>query len=129
MKSGNLNLLEPSGPVQACNGIALFYLWEQIKLYLRVNRATAGHSESNETPWCSSFTTPLCTTPAILSLAYSSESPAYAMFVARLHLTATCSTVLSPDLATDYLRNISRYHEFSVLCVISPEECVSISDR
>jgi len=23
MKSGNLNLLEPSGPVQACNGIAL----------------------------------------------------------------------------------------------------------
>ena len=27
LKSGNLNLLEPSGPVQACNGIALpFYL-------------------------------------------------------------------------------------------------------
>ena len=26
LKSGNLNLLEPSGPVQACNGIALpFY--------------------------------------------------------------------------------------------------------
>jgi len=23
MKSGNLNLLEPSGPLQACNGIAL----------------------------------------------------------------------------------------------------------
>jgi hypothetical protein len=23
MKSGNLNLLEPSGPVQTCNGIAL----------------------------------------------------------------------------------------------------------
>jgi len=23
MKSGSLNLLEPSGPVQACNGIAL----------------------------------------------------------------------------------------------------------
>ena len=23
LKSGNLNLLEPSGPVQACNGIAL----------------------------------------------------------------------------------------------------------
>ena len=27
MKSGNLNFLEPSGPVQACNGTALpFYL-------------------------------------------------------------------------------------------------------
>jgi len=24
-KSGNLNLLEPSGPVQACNGIALLF--------------------------------------------------------------------------------------------------------
>jgi hypothetical protein len=23
MKSGNLNFLEPSGPLQACNGIAL----------------------------------------------------------------------------------------------------------
>jgi hypothetical protein len=26
LKSGSLNLLEPSGPVQACNGIALLYL-------------------------------------------------------------------------------------------------------
>jgi hypothetical protein len=26
LKSGSLNLLEPSGPVQACNGIALPYL-------------------------------------------------------------------------------------------------------
>ena len=27
MKSGNLNLLEPSGPLQACNGTALpFYI-------------------------------------------------------------------------------------------------------
>ena len=27
LKSGNLNLLEPSGPVQACNGVALpFFL-------------------------------------------------------------------------------------------------------
>jgi hypothetical protein len=25
MKSGNLNFLEPSGPLQACNGAALFY--------------------------------------------------------------------------------------------------------
>jgi len=25
LKSGSLNLLEPSGPIQACNGIALPY--------------------------------------------------------------------------------------------------------
>jgi hypothetical protein len=30
LKSGNLTLLERSGPVQACNGIALhFYIWRQ----------------------------------------------------------------------------------------------------
>ena len=27
MKSGNLNLLEPSGPLQACNGTALALLY------------------------------------------------------------------------------------------------------
>ena len=27
LKSGNLNLLEPSGPVQACNGSALLGMW------------------------------------------------------------------------------------------------------
>ena len=27
MKSGNLNFLEPSGPVQACNGTAFTYLY------------------------------------------------------------------------------------------------------
>jgi len=27
MKSGNLNFLEPSGPLQACNGTALPYLY------------------------------------------------------------------------------------------------------
>jgi hypothetical protein len=29
LKSGNLNLLEPSGPVKACNGIALPFTCEQ----------------------------------------------------------------------------------------------------
>ena len=28
LKSGSLALLEPSGPVQACNGIALLFTWE-----------------------------------------------------------------------------------------------------
>ena len=27
LKSGSLNLLEPSGPVQVCNGIALYVIW------------------------------------------------------------------------------------------------------
>ena len=27
MKSGNLNFLEPSGPLQDCNGTALLYLY------------------------------------------------------------------------------------------------------
>jgi hypothetical protein len=32
MKSGNLNFLEPSGPLQSCNGTALPLLYEQYKL-------------------------------------------------------------------------------------------------
>ena len=32
-KSGNLNFLEPSGPVQACNGTALPFFREAIKLF------------------------------------------------------------------------------------------------
>jgi len=32
LKSGSLNLLEPSGPVQACNGIALPYLFTLIAM-------------------------------------------------------------------------------------------------
>jgi hypothetical protein len=28
LKSGSLNLLEPSGPVKACNGIALPYVFD-----------------------------------------------------------------------------------------------------
>jgi len=39
LKSGSLNLLEPSGPVQACNGIALPFilsdLWPPYLLLVR----------------------------------------------------------------------------------------------
>ena len=36
MKSGNLNFLEPSGPLQACNGTALpFYWWRQHSVQYR----------------------------------------------------------------------------------------------
>ena len=34
LKSGNLNLLEPSGPDQACNGIALPYIFTVVCTYL-----------------------------------------------------------------------------------------------
>jgi hypothetical protein len=38
MKSGSLNLLDPSGPVQACNGIALpFFLLLRNEITLRTN--------------------------------------------------------------------------------------------
>ena len=30
LKSGSLDLLEPSGPVQACNGIALLYMFRAL---------------------------------------------------------------------------------------------------
>ena len=34
LKSGSLNLLEPSGPVQACNGIALPLLLPYLFIYI-----------------------------------------------------------------------------------------------
>ena len=38
MKSGNLDFLEPSGPVQACNGIAYISIWR----YVGVNNSMTG---------------------------------------------------------------------------------------
>ena len=32
MKSGNLNFLEPSGPLQACNGTALPYIYKYTEI-------------------------------------------------------------------------------------------------
>jgi hypothetical protein len=40
LKSGNLNLLEPSGPLQACNGIALPFTE---KTWQTIRRPTLGH--------------------------------------------------------------------------------------
>jgi len=37
-KSGNLNFLEPSGPVQACNGTALPYIYIYIYIYIWRNK-------------------------------------------------------------------------------------------
>ena len=36
LESGNLNLLEPSGPVQACNGIALPLYSMGVNLYINL---------------------------------------------------------------------------------------------
>jgi hypothetical protein len=39
MKSGNLNFLEPSGPLQTCNGTALpFILHEDLRTFMIVYR-------------------------------------------------------------------------------------------
>jgi hypothetical protein len=35
MKSGNLNFLEPSGPLQTCNGTALLFTFLLVELLLR----------------------------------------------------------------------------------------------
>ena len=40
MKSGNLNLLEPSGPLQACNGTVFYY----------INKAHVGCKKAKVTP-------------------------------------------------------------------------------
>jgi len=41
MKSGSLNLLEPSGPVQVCNGIALPFIENSMKLHMANGYDTA----------------------------------------------------------------------------------------
>ena len=38
MKSGNLNFLEPSGPLHACNGTALPYIYIYIYIYISATR-------------------------------------------------------------------------------------------
>jgi hypothetical protein len=46
MKSGSLNFLEPSGPVKACNGIALPYLVKPEILTSYVYGLTFGNAET-----------------------------------------------------------------------------------
>ena len=50
-KSGNLNLLEPSGPVQACNGTALPFT-RKLSVQLNTN-ANMSPSEGLSSSWCS----------------------------------------------------------------------------
>ena len=48
MKSGNLNFLEPSGPLQACNGTALtlpFYVYWEPCCSMRTNGLTEGQND------------------------------------------------------------------------------------
>jgi hypothetical protein len=49
LKSGNLNLLEPSGPVKACNGVALalLYLYLTVPLLLALVSASVDHHQAN----------------------------------------------------------------------------------
>jgi len=52
MKSGSLKLLEPSGPVQACNGFALsvFYLYSTIShKHTRAHTHTHTHTQHDRT--------------------------------------------------------------------------------
>ena len=48
LKSGNLNLLEPSGPVQACNGIALPFLKKLVQRWKKCIEKQGDYVEK----WC-----------------------------------------------------------------------------
>jgi len=49
LKSGSLNLLEPSGPVQACNGIALpFFLMYLMDVCYQKNTCLVRRQSSYE---------------------------------------------------------------------------------
>ena len=55
MKSGNLNILEPSGPLQACNGTALLFFflllfkvsWKFVQWERSCSMRTDRHDEAN----------------------------------------------------------------------------------
>jgi hypothetical protein len=49
LKSGNLNLLEPSGPVKACNGIALPFYIAKCSITLFFGSAELDHGILNVT--------------------------------------------------------------------------------
>jgi hypothetical protein len=55
MKSGNLNFLEPSGPLQACNGTALPLPLPYCSTYLLPARYTALLYEAQQLEGCNLF--------------------------------------------------------------------------
>ena len=52
MKSVNLNFLEPSGPLQACNGIHLTLLYYLLQTHGPIGRSPAEIVSSNPTRAC-----------------------------------------------------------------------------
>jgi hypothetical protein len=58
MKSGNLNFLEPSGPLQACNGIAYIYQFVVsaiIRVYNKIKDSTQNMQYTVRTFYIKSF--------------------------------------------------------------------------
>ena len=49
--SGNLNFLEPSGPLQACNGTAFFFFF--LMYISNVKYSAQGPATFKESVWCS----------------------------------------------------------------------------
>jgi len=62
MRSGNLNFLEPSGPLQVCNGTALpyiyIYIYIYIHTYIHTYVHTHTHTDSALSPVCLSVHSP-----------------------------------------------------------------------
>ena len=85
LKSGRLNLLEPSGPVQACNGIALPFLAYTIAAMLLSSRQRDRQcSTYNVTIWRIRVTIVVVETKTMLSVS-----------VFELHVTVNYINILS----------------------------------
>jgi len=55
MKSGNFNLLEPSGPLQACKGTALPFLLPYIRRHLRQRYISYPFPDSSHVTYYNTF--------------------------------------------------------------------------
>ena len=97
LKSGSLNLLEPSGPVQACNGIALLFIckntecehrschgmFRQMLGFLRDEVAVHG-TEIKETPCGWAHSTPMSIWPVCALLMHGETKEIFSSHFAEI---------------------------------------------
>jgi hypothetical protein len=48
LKSGSLNILEPSGPVKACNGIALPFIQDVSQMFEEISKFGSAHQKKEK---------------------------------------------------------------------------------
>ena len=113
MKSGNLNFLEPSGPLQACNGAALHFLigkcpaynfgWRRISCVYRgflqrVPATSDGLKSLSEPQW-----------PRFPTHATWNIHTFYVTYPNFRHLTLTCKTCETRHLFMLYLSTLAQH--------------------